>query len=413
MKKLLIILSIFTLPIFIFSSDYLTIFKNIGLYIKQIPYNEELTLYLNNDENVIFIENAEFYKVEKVSPIEYWTMCNDKDLQNLSYIPFKIINTNPLTLETNQKIYVFNSQINMWMKTEKNNLNKFLYSKKFVAKNIEGNLIITKPLSWYLYYDLKSNGDFYITYTIKGKYDQPIHVWLIDSYLNEDTFTINRYSENQETTNYLLKTVEQVSGPTIVDETPIIDLGKVQPFNGEFSKVTKLGTIKNFNDIPILNINFYSNSFENKYLDLYRIFDNTENNGLGIPLISGPIRIYIKKEDKEFIKYVSELFKTAKDEEAKIFLGQTWSVISNLYILDIIETKSYIEKTFEINLINNDLSNKDIEIIFNGYNLELLKIDTDLKIVEKNAYSDQITLKVKLNNKGKIIISIRSNKKIY
>ncbi|GAB6189204.1 hypothetical protein JCM30566_09430 [Marinitoga arctica] len=400
MKKLVTFI-ILILSILLFSNN-LFLFKNIGLISKDYVWTNELKIPLRADENVIFVENAEYYKIEfeNLENVNFKFIGTNDDLRNILSSRVNIINLNPLILKdalTPNFIYYYDNYLKVWWRTDLINLNTLMNNKILYAKNIKGMVIISKPLKWDFFYDLKSNGDLFITYKINGKIDEPYNVTLID-----EAFNISNNNQSKDIYTKTLALEAAPYAPIIVNESAIINFGEILPFDGEFSKVIKLGTIKNYEDINYLNFSFYSNSFENKYLEIIREFENTKNNGLGIPLIKGKIHIFTKKDNKEFIQKVSTISKTNENETTEIFLGQSWNSTADLQIVNELRTKDYIDRTFKITI----KSSGKAKIVINGGAMKLLSVKGNyLKKIEN---SDKITFYT--NDNQTLELTIRNYK---
>ncbi|SHH32271.1 hypothetical protein [Thermosipho atlanticus] len=414
MKKILLVfLIVYNL---VFSIDNVFVFRNKGIINVQLPFTSELVLPLKNEENIIFLEKSEFYKVDysDLKYIEFLIVSTKEDLQNHLSKEVKIINNNPLVLErrdsSEKYVYFYHPQLNLWCKTEKNNLEALLYNKRLIAKNAEGTLLISKPMSWNLIYDLKTNGDLYLTYMISGNLDKQSNVFLIDSYYQSDLYsTTNLKKQTLYEQNY--QNSENFGIPEIINEKAVINLGKVEKFNGKYFKVFKLGTIKSYEDIPSLSFNFYTNSFENKFFNIYRLFENSKDNGLGVPLLSGQIRIYERYNDTEFIKYISNLPKTGENKFSEINLGEGWTVYANLELIDNYKTEKFEERTFKIHIFNTENTKRKIMISISGNNLELRRINSSMEISKKIVLKDKIKLYLIIDKSGVLDISLRSNHK--
>ncbi|WGS65969.1 hypothetical protein [Marinitoga aeolica] len=398
MKKIFISFIITIIALTLFSND-IFIFKNIGIISMDYPWTDEINIPLHKDENVVFIENADFYKVNisELKNISFKIIGSTDDLKNVLGSRISMLNSNPVILKDALNlnyIYFFNSYLNMWCRTDAKNLDTLLNHKTLYAKNIKGKVLISKPISWNLFYDLKSNGDLFVTYKISGNTKELYNATLIDETFNLDDRQINNKTVYTKTMS--LEAAPYI--PLIVNESAIVNFGKIEPFNGVFSKVMKLGTIKKYEDINYLNINFYSRSFENKYMNIMREFENTKDNGIGVPLIKGNIYIFTKKDGKEFIQKVATLSKANENETAEIFLGQSWNSTADLQILNESRSKDHIDKTFKFNV----KSSGKTKITINGTAMKLLSVKgTYLKKVEN---SDKISFYIQGNQSLEITI---------
>jgi len=358
----------FSMITFAGQQDRIFIYRNTSLLKLRVPLTEKYVLPLDNNEYVVFVEKADYYKIEKstLDDLEFNLIgTNEMFAKRFDMANTKILSKKPPILKISNKIYYFDINTGFWYETDEKNLDILLNSKKLVAKNIEGDILITKPLEWDLFYDLKSNGDLYLTYLIRGKTNKSVDALLIDGELDfdveeplEDVYqdVIVNYSKSME------QLPERKYTPEIISETAVIDIGEIQPFNGNFEKVIKVGTIKEMKDIPTLDLHFYTSSFENRFLEIYRVFENSKENGVGVPLISGDVRIYENKNNEEFLRQTTNLPKTNVGEICKIDLGQGWSVSADLNITHSYKSETYISRNFEINLTNDDDKEKEILI---------------------------------------------------
>jgi hypothetical protein len=401
MKIKIIIFALFVFTVFSFAND-LFVFKNVGILNMDYTWTDELTINLKSDENVVFVENAEYYTVKKgnLENIKFKIIGSSQDLKDTLNNFVVAINSNPIVLKDSLNptyIYYYNNLLGLWCRTEAENLNDILNNKVFYAKNIKGLVQFSKPITWDIFYNLKENGDLFVTYNINGNLDESYNVYLID-----ENFPIYQ-PQTQERALYTkaMAVSADVYVPEIVDESAIVNFGEITPFNGSYSKVRKLGTIKNYEDINYLNINFYSSSFENNYLSIIREFDNTKDNGLGVPLIDGKIYIFSKKDNKEFINKVSNLPKTTVDSKVEINLGQSWTSTADLYILKDNRTKDYIDRTFNVNINSPDKT----KIVITGQAMRLLSIKGDY--LSKTENSDKIIIYVQGNQN--LELTIRSD----
>ncbi|SHE70812.1 hypothetical protein SAMN02745164_00976 [Marinitoga hydrogenitolerans DSM 16785] len=399
MKKIFIFLIvIFSLTIF---SNNLFIFKNIGIISQEYPWTDELNISLDPEENLVFIENAEYYKVQiaNLENITFKIIGTIDDLKNTLSSRVNIINTNPIILKdffNPNYIYFYNNSLKSWCKTDSEKLSILLNNKVLYAKNIKGLVLTSKPLKWDLFYNLKTNGDLFVTYKIYGKIKDSYNTFLIN-----ENFDLNQpLKDNRLYTSKSFALETSPSIPQIVNESAIIDMGEIKTFDGEFSKVIKLGSIKKYEDINYLEINFYSRSFNNKYLSIIREFENTKENGLGIPLIPGKIYLFSKKDNIEYLNKVSNISKTAVNSKGEFYIGESWNSFSNLEILNEIKTKNYVEKTFKFNVTSPGKT----RITITGQAMKLLNIKGNY--INKFENSDKIS--VYINGNQEIVLTIRS-----
>ncbi|AEX85800.1 hypothetical protein XO10_06915 [Marinitoga sp. 1135] len=412
MKKILI-LSLLILFAFSVFGDKLLIFRNTGIISKELPWTENFKFSLEKDQSVIFIENAEYYSISFPAPedVAFRIIGNNEKLHEAINGRVKILNQNPLIIEDTFNpafIYYFDNNLKMWCKTEKENLNKLFNNKILTAKKIKGLILISTPMKWDIVYDMKDDGTLYATYKISGRLNQEY-----DTILINENFTQTAKPQIKE--NYYSKSlamerpVENYDIPQLINESTIINIGKILPFNGDFNKVVSLGKIKKYEDIQYLTFDFYSGSIKNRYLDVLRRFLNSKENGLGVPLISGDFRIYTKNGKTEFINKVSKLTKTSINDYAEINLGKGWNVKADIILLNEYRTKDYIEKTYRINLTNSSTTTKKFKIKITGYSVNLENIKSNLNNIEKKVFGDYIELFGVIKDKGFIELKLKEN----
>ena len=136
-------------------------------------------------------------------------------------------------------------------------------------------------------------------------------------------------------------------------------------------------------------------------------FDNTKDNGLGIPLPKGKIRIY--KTDGESNEFIGEdlIDHTPNKERIKLKIGNAFDVLAEESQTDHkkISNKVY-EDTYQINLKNRKQEDITIEVERNlGLNWEI--INSSLKYAKKNAQTIIFEVPVQKDSETKLTYTVR------
>jgi hypothetical protein len=81
-------------------------------------------------------------------------------------------------------------------------------------------------------------------------------------------------------------------------------------------------------DVSVDKIYTYNGSRDATKVRVNLEFDNSKNNGLGIPLPKGKLRVY-KQDQDESLEFVGEdlIDHTPKDEKVRVFLGNAFDVV--------------------------------------------------------------------------------------
>ena len=93
----------------------------------------------------------------------------------------------------------------------------------------------------------------------------------------------------------------------------------------------------------------------NPKVDVYLEIANKKENGLGIPLPKGKMRVYKEDPDDKSLEFIGEdmIDHTAKDETLLIRLGQAFDVVGERKQVDYRTDKKNVWETFEITLKNH------------------------------------------------------------
>ena len=93
-------------------------------------------------------------------------------------------------------------------------------------------------------------------------------------------------------------------------------------------------------------------------------FMNSEDNGLGIPLPAGTLRVY-KEDSSGALQFIGEdrIDHTPKDEEIEIFLGNAFDIVGERVVLDRRQLRNDMwEYDVQVNLRNH--KTEDIEVVY-------------------------------------------------
>ncbi len=115
-------------------------------------------------------------------------------------------------------------------------------------------------------------------------------------------------------------------------------------------------------------VHFYSNRFppqKDQHVDVFLEFDNEKDNGLGIPLPAGVMRLY--QEDSEaMLQFVGEdrIDHTPKDEEVRLRVGKAFDVVADRVQMDYERVSGNVhEAEFEISVRNHKEQAVTVDVI--------------------------------------------------
>jgi hypothetical protein len=136
-------------------------------------------------------------------------------------------------------------------------------------------------------------------------------------------------------------------------------------------------------------------------------FDNTKENGLGIPLPKGKIRIY--KTDGESNEFIGEdlIDHTPNKERIKLRIGNAFDVLAEESQTDHRKISSKVfEDTYQITLKNRKQEYITVEVERNlGLNWEI--INSSLKYTKKNAQTIIFEVPVQKDSETKLTYTVR------
>lgn len=114
---------------------------------------------------------------------------------------------------------------------------------------------------------------------------------------------------------------------------------------------------------PVKKIYEYDGSKNEKKVNVKLEFENTEKNGLGIPVPAGKVRVYKSDEDQSQV-FIGEdrIDHTPKDEKIRLYVGDAFDVVGERKQLDYKQLGNRAqEETWEIKLRNH--KKEDIEVL--------------------------------------------------
>ena len=151
--------------------------------------------------------------------------------------------------------------------------------------------------------------------------------------------------------------------------------------------------------------NYYGNN--SRKVAVIVEFDNTKENGLGIPLPKGKIRIY--KTDGESNEFIGEdlIDHTPNKERIKLRIGNAFDVLAEESQTDHRKISSKVfEDTYQITLKNRKQEDITVEVERNlGLNWEI--INSSLKYTKKNAQTIIFEVPVQKDSETKLTYTVR------
>ncbi len=104
----------------------------------------------------------------------------------------------------------------------------------------------------------------------------------------------------------------------------------------------------------------------NKKINVYREFENSESNELGIPLPKGRVRFYSQDGDRQ-LEFVGEntIEHTPKGERVRLYIGNSFDLVGERKRTDfkINESNHVFDESFEIKLRNRKKETVEIRVV--------------------------------------------------
>ncbi len=137
-------------------------------------------------------------------------------------------------------------------------------------------------------------------------------------------------------------------------------------------------------------------------------FENSKDDGLGIPLPMGKVRVYKEDIDKS-LEFIGEdrIEHTPKDEMVRLYLGDAFDIIGERKVVERRKITDRIsEQDIEIELRNHKKENITVKVVqkFYGY-WEIRK--SSHKYEKKDANTIEFNIGIKKDDKVKVIYTVR------
>jgi hypothetical protein len=161
---------------------------------------------------------------------------------------------------------------------------------------------------------------------------------------------------------------------------------------------------------PMTDRNFGAQS--NPKVDVYLVFRNEEEHGLGVPLPAGRIRVSQLDEADDSLEFIGEdvIDHTPRDEDVRVRLGSAFDVVGERKQVEfrVDSARRTMEETIEIELRNHKDEAVDVlveERLFRWTNWELLESSHDYR--REDAHTVHFPLRVPADGEQKLRYSVR------
>ena len=135
-------------------------------------------------------------------------------------------------------------------------------------------------------------------------------------------------------------------------------------------------------------------------------FKNTEENGIGVPLPKGVIKVY-KQDSDENMEFIGEdnINHTGRNEEVKINTGKAFDIVASTLSKDRKNiSRNVSEQTIQVTIRNNSNEEKTIDVFYQlGGNARIIRSDIKPEIDSNN----KATFTVKVPKDSQIIFTFR------
>ena len=137
----------------------------------------------------------------------------------------------------------------------------------------------------------------------------------------------------------------------------------------------------------------------NSKVEVFLKFNNSEDNGLGIPMPSGRMRVNQLDEDDGAFEFIGEhvIDHTAREEEIMIKLGNAFDVVGERRQVKFERGKDWIIETIEIKLRNRKDEPVDVmvqEHLYRWTNAEIQKISHDHTMLDSRTMHIPVSMEV-------------------
>lgn len=380
MKK--IIFLIVGMMFFITAFSYETVSFVFKDHVIKYIITEESKIEIEDGYSLLWVSgNSDYYLEKKDGDIPF-EIINQDDLKKYS-----LFNYNNKYYYDSEKKYIFyyDSKFASWVRTSYDN---YMNSQKTYL-NISGGkdehvVALTASGGWNVYYELMNDGTF--TEKIRIYYPEDIntHVFLINSYYN------NNSSDNYVLREAMFKSLavnnsaNGYSEEKILDEY-VIDLGNLDIKNGEFVLFKDSYKIYSWEDISVINLkNGYTQDYQKA--EYFRKIENDKYNGLGYIFPGGDVWFFDNFSDINLAYKKGNIDDSYPDSDIYIDLGGSNDV---KYKVTTVSNSNFgTEKTsflkYKIEISNYGENDKKVEIRYNYADAVINMIATEGQIKYKD-----------------------------
>lgn len=148
----------------------------------------------------------------------------------------------------------------------------------------------------------------------------------------------------------------------------------------------------------------------NKKVQVKLNFDNSEENGLGIPLPKGRIRVF-KRDSEGKLQFVGEdsIDHTPKDETLRILVGNAFDIVGERKTLDVEDLGCKYDVTWEITLRNHKDEDVTVTVLEHTGNWDWDITKENYKHMKESNTDIKWTIPVKKDEESKLQYTVRYN----
>lgn len=164
-------------------------------------------------------------------------------------------------------------------------------------------------------------------------------------------------------------------------------------------KLVYYGADKNLRYYGSINSSRNYGTTSNKKVDVYLEFKNEKENGLGIPLPKGKLRVSKLDEADGSLEFIGEdnIDHTPKDEKILIKLGSAFDVVGERKQVNfkVDNYRKYMDETYEITLRNHKDESVDVivkEPMYRAANWKLFNVSSAYNKINSNTIEFPITI---------------------
>ena len=144
-------------------------------------------------------------------------------------------------------------------------------------------------------------------------------------------------------------------------------------------------------------------------------FENSEDQGLGIPLPKGTLRVY-KADSGGQLQFIGEdrIDHTPKDEELEIFLGNAFDLVAEKKTIDSSREGSILkfgkrceDKKIQVTLKNHKTENVNITVVEHVYGTNIQILDASITPEKEDEYTYLFRVPVKVDEDKVLTYTVR------